>query len=323
MSRKNSFEYVKQYFTEHGCELLETEYVGAKNKMKYKCSCGNISEITFNKFKSGQRCKACAIEKSKHSFEYVKQYFTEHNCELSETKYVNSHTKMKYKCSCGNISETSFVKFKNGQRCRACANEKMKHSFEYVRQYFTEHGCELLETEYVGAHNKMKYKCFCGNISEITFGNFKNGHRCMICLIKNQSGVNSHFWNPDRQQVIFNYNFRNKCNKLVRYSFHGIKKDETEIRLGYSSQDLMTHIHSHPNWKKVKNKKWNFDHIFPISAFIKYCIFDFKIVNALDNLQPLSQNENCLKHDKYNREDFENWLISKGVLFTSQIALRI
>jgi hypothetical protein len=30
--------------------------------MKYKCSCGNISKITFSGFQQGSRCKKCAIK---------------------------------------------------------------------------------------------------------------------------------------------------------------------------------------------------------------------------------------------------------------------
>lgn len=51
----------------------------------------------------------------------------------------------------------------------------MKLSYEYVKNYFIEQGCELLENEYVNAHIKMKYKCFCENISYINWNNFKNG----------------------------------------------------------------------------------------------------------------------------------------------------
>ena len=54
------------------------------------------------------------------------------------------------------------------------------------------------------------------------------------------------------------------------------------------------------------------DHIFPIQAFVDYGIKDIKLINCLENLQPLNGKENCSKGDKYDVEKFEKWLESKG-----------
>ena len=45
--RKLTYEYVRDYFSEQGCELLETEYKNCMTKMRYRCKCGNISKISF------------------------------------------------------------------------------------------------------------------------------------------------------------------------------------------------------------------------------------------------------------------------------------
>lgn len=54
----------------------------------------------------------------------------------------------------------------------------MKKTHHEISQYFNENGCELLEKEYLNSHVKIKYRCFCGNISFINFNNFKLGKRC-------------------------------------------------------------------------------------------------------------------------------------------------
>lgn len=87
--------------------------------MKYQCSCTNKSEIRFDDFKNNVRCMKCSGNE-KLTFEYVKAYFTEQNCELLETDYKNNSTKMKYKCKCDYISEIRFKDFKNGIRCLKC-----------------------------------------------------------------------------------------------------------------------------------------------------------------------------------------------------------
>lgn len=49
---------VTQYLREHGCELL-SEYTSSKENITFKCSCGIISEKTFDNFKKHPYCKEC------------------------------------------------------------------------------------------------------------------------------------------------------------------------------------------------------------------------------------------------------------------------
>lgn len=65
--KKLSYDYVKQYFKDQGCELLSTKYIGNSNLMDYVCNCGNKYKINFNNFKNGKRCKQCGIEKMQES----------------------------------------------------------------------------------------------------------------------------------------------------------------------------------------------------------------------------------------------------------------
>lgn len=67
------------------------------------------------------------------------------------------------------------------------------------------------------------------------------------------------------------------------------------------------------NLNKKKKKKWHIDHISPLKAFVDYGILDVALANSLKNLQPLLEEENFSKSDKYDRFCFENWLESKGI----------
>lgn len=189
MGKKLTFEYIQNYFKEQKCELLDTKYINSYTKMKYICYCKQTSEISFDNFKQGHRCKKCAIERRKEqrkfSYEFVENFFKEQNCELLEKIYINVQTKMKYKCICGNESNIRFDSFQAGSRCNKCgiirASDKLRLTYNFVKNYFEEQGCELLETEYINTNTLMKYKCKCNNISKIIFGSFQTGTRCMIC----------------------------------------------------------------------------------------------------------------------------------------------
>ena len=135
---------------------------------------------------------------NKLTFDYVKEYFESQGCQLLEKEYKNSQTKMKYVCSCGEESYTTWGIFKRGCRCKQCGIEKLrnkfKNSYGYVYNYFKEQNCYLLEKEYKNGKTKMRYICSCGNESEICWNNFQQGHRCQKCA-RNEKFTFEHVYN--------------------------------------------------------------------------------------------------------------------------------
>ncbi len=55
--RRFSFEYVEQYFIDNDYKLLDCTYLDSNTKMKYECSRGHISSVSFSHFSRGVRCK--------------------------------------------------------------------------------------------------------------------------------------------------------------------------------------------------------------------------------------------------------------------------
>lgn len=67
-----TLDEVKKLFKVKNCELLEEEYISISTKMKYKCSCGHISLITFNQFSSGGLCIKCKKQRVKDTMKKKK-----------------------------------------------------------------------------------------------------------------------------------------------------------------------------------------------------------------------------------------------------------
>lgn len=56
-----------------------------------------------------------------HILESVKQHFLENGCELLETKFLTTQTKMNYKCKCGETKQVSYHGFVNRKiGCKTC-----------------------------------------------------------------------------------------------------------------------------------------------------------------------------------------------------------
>jgi hypothetical protein len=129
-------------------------------------------------------------------YQYVYDYFIEQGCLLLEDSYKNSDTKMKFICSCGNISYIRFGDFKDGQRCAKCGGTE-KLTYEYVKNKFLERNYILLDDKYINNRTSLKYQCPAGHISSISYGSFAEGAGCMFCAGENRRGEKAYNWNSN------------------------------------------------------------------------------------------------------------------------------
>jgi len=95
----------------------------------------------------------------------------------------------------------------------------------------------------------------------------------------------------------------NPLNGFIRESLKRMQTDwkggrkKTEMLLGYSENDLKTHIEKQflegMSWGNRSD--WHIDHIVPISHLLKNNVTDPRIINALSNLRPLWAKDNLSK----------------------------
>jgi len=203
MGKKLTYKYVSKYFDDNGCELIDEEYVNNSALLNYWCSCGNKSKISFSHFSRGSRCVQCGcnkISKSKrYDVEKVRQIFSQEGCKLLSDDYRGQNYSLLYKCSCGEVSETTLNTFVKGHRCIKCGSSKSansrRYTFEEVKNIFRQNNCELLSKKYNSHLDNLSYECLCGDISRITLARFMKGQRCKKCGIRKISGENSYNWN--------------------------------------------------------------------------------------------------------------------------------
>jgi hypothetical protein len=93
---------------------------------------------------------------------------------------------------------------------------------------------------------------------------------------------------------------RQILNRCIRQIKANKEYTRTEDNLGYSFDEFKKHIENQfESWMTWGNHgEWHIDHKIPIDYFIKKNILDIKIINALDNLQPLIAIDNIIKGNK-------------------------
>jgi len=171
--KKLTIDFVREEFRKRGYELLEDEYINAQTKMKYKCPYHLDKElsITYSNLKQDYGCPYCASV-SKHNYNFVKSEFEKRDYELLDTKYVNAHTKMKYKCKyhSSEVLSISYGSLKQGSGCPICANRKILIGFNDMWTTNPEQASLLLDSDdgykYTQCSSaKVSWKCNnCNNI---------------------------------------------------------------------------------------------------------------------------------------------------------------
>jgi len=240
------------------------------------------------------------------TYEYVYNYFKEQGCELLEKEYINSQTRMNYKCNCNNKTSISFSKFKSGQRCKECGFKKLgnycKLSYEYILNQFKKNDYELLETKYINNQTNMKYRCNNNHESYIKYADFQQGKRCKKCFLENNFGENHCNWIDDR----------NKLNSIKR------------IRRSFSRKWALKNMTQDKNYKDfcLNPENYNTDHIIPIAVF-RDLMFEFQIeeniirdvANNKDNLQLITIEDNYKKAYKADMITTLKYLIKHNIQF--------
>lgn len=310
---KYTQEEVSQAFSEAKCILLDI-YKDAKLPMRYICSCGNESTTCFYRFKSEGRCKKCT-NKDSPSIKDVKNLFAKYGCTVLDTSYKNRSTPIQFLCSCGKIDKKrwSSARISKIIRCKKCAGNQRYTQLE-VEAIFSSHGCKLISC-YKDCCEKLDYICACGKPSKCNLNAFLIGYRrCKECFIKNITGEKNHRWNLDREQVKSRNKISRRCSTILRNCLKRLgktKDDRTHNLLGYTRKQLYSHLILFNDWDKIKTQKWHIDHIFPVRAFMEHNIVDLKVINALDNLQPLLEGDNMSKGSKYDKSKFYQYLMKK------------
>jgi len=90
-------------------------------------------------------------------------------------KYINAKTKIKHKCTCGNIWEVMPNKVYRGDTCGCNHNISNK---KYMGMLNKKSIKVIPLEDYKGVKIKIKHKCICGNIWEVTPDSVLQGSSC-------------------------------------------------------------------------------------------------------------------------------------------------
>lgn len=130
----------------------------------------------------------------RYTIETIREIAKANEIELLSTEYKSCKHKLKFKCSCGTIFETTLDKVVNRgkTKCTDCLkkpiHDRYRFSNEQVSQIIQSKGCEWISGEYITATSPLLIKCNeCGDSYTKTLNSFSNNShkgRCLKCARK-------------------------------------------------------------------------------------------------------------------------------------------
>ena len=108
-------------FEEFSYQVIEPiNYINSKSKINFVCPNGHKHSITWNSFKTGNRCAVCSGN-NKPSEENIRKSFIKSGYQVIEPiNYFNQNTKINFICPNGHSHSISWCSFQNGSRCGKC-----------------------------------------------------------------------------------------------------------------------------------------------------------------------------------------------------------
>jgi hypothetical protein len=276
MSRKYTIEDMQKWAIEYNGECLSKEYVNSHTKLKWQCEKCHVFWKRPNSVQQGNFCPQCGIEertqKQKcYNIKDMKKIAQKFNGDCLSKKYINNHTKLKWKCKRGHVwHSTPNSVMSAGKWCRKCAYIDKKNisrnTIDDAYELASKNGGKLLTNIYENCMKKMKWKCEKGHIFEMNYNTVQQGSWCPICAKnKNYSIENVKNLAHENGCMLVSNEYKNaheklqwkclKCGDIWATSFGNIIYNKSscprcshekrcQSKIQYNINDLKNYAHS-------------------------------------------------------------------------------
>ncbi|MGG3608078.1 zinc-ribbon domain-containing protein [Priestia megaterium] len=130
---------------------------------------------------------------SKINIEKMKELAKSRDGECLSTEYINSATKLLWKCKHAHIWEAKPNNIKAGKWCPQCGiNEraaKRRGSIKEMHEIASNRGGKCLSSKYISSKVHLKWQCLNGHLWEATPNNIKRGKWCPRCASKKNADL--------------------------------------------------------------------------------------------------------------------------------------
>jgi len=161
-NKKLSLGDIQRMALKKGGKCISTKYVNSSTPMKWKCSEDHVWTTPAYNIRAGTWCPVCS-GRSKYKIEDMQKLAAEKNGECLSKIYVQSLSKLEWRCEQGHEWAAVPSSVVRGSWCPHCTG-RARYTIEKMNEAAKEHGGKCLSEKYVNSKMRLHWEC-------------KNGHR--------------------------------------------------------------------------------------------------------------------------------------------------
>jgi len=180
---KYTIKYCQEYAKGKGGECLSLQYINTITRLEWECEFKHRWQASFGNVKHKDSwCPFC----------YGNVLLTLQDCHdwanskggcCFSTEYINTATKMEWKCEYGHTWEAAFNNIQAGKWCPFCYGN-VKLTLQDCQNHAIGRGGKCLAAEYINVDTKIEWECEFFHRWEATFDKVKRGTWCPYCAGK-------------------------------------------------------------------------------------------------------------------------------------------
>lgn len=178
---KYNIEYFKNLAKFKNGLCLSDIYINCNEKLEFQCKLGHIWRAKpSNIINSNTWCPICN-HISSVSIEDMQNLAEKRNGKCLSNRYINSGTKLLWKCDKGHEWMSIPESMHSGSWCPICANKNIPLTIKEMQEIAIKKNGECLSNEYKNTHSKLLWKCKNNHQWMATPTNIKSGKWCPFC----------------------------------------------------------------------------------------------------------------------------------------------
>lgn len=200
---RRTLQQCRDYAKYMGGECLATIYINEDDKLTWRCGHGHewaASAASTVRAKSWcRRCRSAASAlKKRKTLNDCRRLAAARGGICLSRKYIDSKSKLRWRCSCGNAWNATYNTVHNGHWCRCCANLRKRRTnhlgIEKMRLLAAERHGECLSEHYDNVSSELEWECSEGHRFLARASNVIAGSWCPSCTagLSNRGGLSEH-----------------------------------------------------------------------------------------------------------------------------------
>jgi len=162
---KHSIATLQTAAEKRGGVCLSAEYHGIGKKYRFRCHRGHEWETRGNSLLRGDWCRKCANKDQECSLADLQQKAEAQGGRCLSTAYLGALQKHIFECSEGHVWEATWSNIYLGTWCALCADKAQLRTdgLAWIQELAAKREGTCLSAEYLGRHNKHKFRCHKGH----------------------------------------------------------------------------------------------------------------------------------------------------------------